>query len=294
MRIAIFGIEFYEESTQLYQKIIDKLERENCSISVNSSFYDQIAGRLKFTKKPTLFSHDQDIKGKIDVLFSVGGDGTILESVTYVRDSGIPILGINLGQLGFLSSVSRTEISQAIDAVLNNNYIINKRTLLKLKSNSTEKLFANWNFALNEVTVHKKDNLSMIVVHVYINDQFLNSYWSDGLIISTPTGSTGYSLSVGGPIVAPGSENFIISPIATHNLTVRPFVIPDKSVIKLKVTGRSQSFMVGLDSRFETIDSSIELEISKCNFHINLIQMSNRSFYDTIREKLKWGHDVRN
>ncbi len=292
MRIAIFGIEFYEESTKLYQQIIDKLERENCSILVNDQFYDQINDRLKFSNKPSVFSNKDKLKGKIDVLFSVGGDGTILESVTYIRDSGVPILGINLGSLGFLSSVSRSEIATAIDAVLKNNYIINKRTLLKLKSN--DNLFNDWNFALNELTIHKKDNLSMIVVHVYINDQFLNSYWSDGLLISTPTGSTGYSLSVGGPIVAPGSDNFIISPIATHNLTVRPFVIPDSSVIKLKVSGRSDSFMVGLDSRFETIDSTIELEISKCDFSINLIQMSNRSFYDTIREKLNWGHDVRN
>lgn len=292
MRIAIFGIEFYEESTKLYQDIVDKLERESCDILLNDTFFEQMTGKLKFKKKPTTFSNKQNLKGKIDILFSIGGDGTILESVTYIRDSGIPILGINLGRLGFLSSVSRNEINHAIDSVIKNNYIINKRTLLKL--NSSEKLFGDWNFALNELTVHKKDNLSMIVVHVYINDQFLNSYWSDGLIIATPTGSTGYSLSVGGPIVAPGSENFIISPIATHNLTVRPFVIPDSSVIKLKVTGRSESFMVGLDSRFETIDSSIELEISKCEFHINLIQMSNRSFYDTIREKLKWGLDVRN
>jgi len=292
MRIAIFGIEFYEKSAKLYQQIIDKLEQKNCEISLNDVFYDQIKGRLKFQSKPCVFSHEQSLKGKIDVLFSIGGDGTILESVTYVRDSGVPILGINLGTLGFLSSVSSTEVDAAIDNVIKNNYIINKRTLLKL--HSADQLFGNWNFALNELTVHKKDNLSMIVVHVYINDQFLNSYWSDGLIISTPTGSTGYSLSVGGPIVAPGSENFIIAPIATHNLTVRPFVIPDNSIIKLKVTGRSNKFMVGLDSRFETIDSSIELEISKCDFHINLIQMSNRSFYDTIREKLKWGLDVRN
>jgi len=292
MRIAIFGIEYYEERAELYQLIIDKLEREDCEILVNSNFYEQIGARLKFTKQPLVFTSKDNLKGKVDVLFSVGGDGTILDSVTYVRDSGVPILGINLGRLGFLASVSRNEISSAIDAVLKNNYIINQRTMLKLRSKN--QLFGDWNFALNELTIHKKDNLSMIVVHVYINDQFLNSYWSDGLLVSTPTGSTGYSLSVGGPIVAPGSDNFIISPIATHNLTVRPFVIPDSSVIKLKVTGRSDSFMVGLDSRFETIDSSIELEISKCDFTINLIQMSNRSFYDTIREKLKWGHDVRN
>jgi len=292
MRIALFGIEFYEKSHKIYQSIIDKLEREHCEISVNQVFYDKIKSKLHFKNKVKIFTSYEDIVGKIDVFFSIGGDGTMLESVTYIRDSGIPILGVNLGRLGFLSSVSRDEIIGAIDAVLANNYILNKRTLLKLSE--SENLFGDLSFALNELSIHKKDNLSMIVVHVYINDQFLNSYWSDGLIISTPTGSTGYSLSVGGPIVAPGSENFIISPIATHNLTVRPFVIPDDSVIKLKVTGRSQSFMVGLDSRYETINSSIELEVSKCDFHINLIQMSNRSFYDTIREKLKWGVDVRN
>lgn len=292
MRIALFGIEFYEDSQHIYQQIIDKLEGENCKVSMNKVFYDKVHDKLKFKSKIGVFSSSADIQGNIDVFFSIGGDGTILESVTYVRDSGIPILGINMGRLGFLSSVSRDEITDAIDAVLSNNYILDKRTLLQLSD--SDNLFGDLNFALNELTVHKKDNLSMIVVHVYINDQFLNSYWSDGLIISTPTGSTGYSLSVGGPIVAPGSENFIISPIATHNLTVRPFVIPDNSVIKLKVTGRSQSFMVGLDSRYETMDSSIELEVSKCDFYINLIQMSNRSFYDTIREKLKWGLDVRN
>jgi len=292
MRIALFGIEYYEKSAGIYQSIIDKLERENCTIYINKLFYNKVKTKLHFKKSTITFSSYEDIVGNIDVFFSIGGDGTILESVTFIRDSGIPILGVNLGRLGFLSSVSRDEIIDAIDAVLTNNYILNKRTLLKLSG--SEKLFGELNFALNELSIHKKDNLSMIVVHVYINDQFLNSYWSDGLIVATPTGSTGYSLSVGGPIVAPGSENFIIAPIATHNLTVRPFVIPDDSVIKLKVTGRSHSFMVGLDSRFETIDSSIELEVSKCDFHINLIQMSNRSFYDTIREKLKWGVDVRN
>ncbi len=292
MRIAIFGTELYEESLHVYQQIIDKLEGENCQISMNKIFFDKIHSKLRLKNKINVFSSYEDIVGKIDVLFTIGGDGTILESVTYIRDSGIPILGINMGRLGFLSSVSRDEINDAIDAVMTNNYILNKRTLLQLTD--SEKLFGELNFALNELTVHKKDNLSMIVVHVYINDQFLNSYWSDGLIIATPTGSTGYSLSVGGPIVAPGSENFVIAPIATHNLTVRPFVIPDNSVIKLKVTGRSQSFMIGLDSRYETIDSSVELEVSKCDFHINLIQMSNRSFYDTIREKLNWGIDVRN
>jgi NAD+ kinase len=226
------------------------------------------------------------------VFFTLGGDGTILDSIPIIRNSNIPILGINMGRLGFLSSVSHTDIDAAINDVLNNNYILDKRALLSLKTDND--LFGEMNFALNEFSIHKKDHLSMIVVHVYIDDKFLNSYWADGLLISTPTGSTAYALAVGGPIVTPGSKNFIISPIAPHNLTVRPVVIPDNSVIKLKIQGRSKSFLVGLDSRFETINSSTELVVSKSNFSVNMIQIGNRSFFDTIREKLNWGLDIRN
>jgi len=238
------------------------------------------------------FDSYETLKTNADVLLSFGGDGTILSSVTYVRDSNIPILGINLGNLGFLSSISKEEIKEAINDLLSNNYILDRRTLLKLDTDTG--LFGDLNFALNEFSVHKKGNLSMITIHVYVNDDFLNSYWADGLIISTPTGSTGYSLSCSGPIVAPGSKNFIITPISTHNLTVRPIVIPDDSIIKLKVMGRNKEFMAGLDSRYVTFPSSKELIISRCHFQVNLIRFARKNFFDTIREKLNWGMDKRN
>ena len=292
MKIALFSIQYYEKYKETYQLLIDKLEKAECEIWVNELFYGLIMNKVKFINKPIIYNTAKEVKRKIDVFFTLGGDGTILDSIPIIRNSNIPILGINMGRLGFLSSVSHTDIDAAINDVLNNNYILDKRALLSLKTDSN--LFGEMNFALNEFSIHKKDHLSMIVVHVYIDDKFLNSYWSDGLLISTPTGSTAYALAVGGPIVTPGSKNFIISPIAPHNLTVRPVVIPDNSEIKLKIQGRSKSFLVGLDSRFETISSSTELVVSKSNFSVNMIQIGNRSFFDTIREKLNWGLDIRN
>jgi len=292
MKIALFSIQYYEKYKETYQLLIDKLEKAECEIWVNELFYGLIINKVKFSNKPIVYNSAKEVKRKIDVFFTLGGDGTILDSIPIIRNSNIPILGINMGRLGFLSSVSHTDIDAAINDVLNNNYILDKRALLSLKTDND--LFGEMNFALNEFSIHKKDHLSMIVVHVYIDDKFLNSYWADGLLISTPTGSTAYALAVGGPIVTPGSKNFIISPIAPHNLTVRPVVIPDNSVIKLKIQGRSKSFLVGLDSRFETINSSTELVVSKSNFSVNMIQIGNRSFFDTIREKLNWGLDIRN
>jgi len=292
MKIALFSIQYYEKYKETYQLLIDKLEKAECEIWVNELFYGLIMNKVKFINKPIIYNTAKEVKRKIDVFFTLGGDGTILDSIPIIRNSNIPILGINMGRLGFLSSVSHTDIDAAINDVLNNNYILDKRALLSLKTDND--LFGEMNFALNEFSIHKKDHLSMIVVHVYIDDKFLNSYWADGLLISTPTGSTAYALAVGGPIVTPGSKNFIISPIAPHNLTVRPVVIPDNSVIKLKIQGRSKSFLVGLDSRFETINSSTELVVSKSNFSVNMIQIGNRSFFDTIREKLNWGLDIRN
>jgi NAD+ kinase len=292
MRIALFGFQYFEKYNSIYQAMINQLEKADAEIWINHSLFQQINSYSVFSIQPKLYTSHLDFTQKPDAFISIGGDGTILDTITIVRDSNIPILGVNLGRLGFLSSVSHQQVERAIEAVLTNNYILDRRTLLSLKTSNN--LFGDLNFALNELSIQKKDQLSMIVVHVYMNDQFLNSYWSDGLLISTPTGSTAYSLSVGGPIVTPGSENFIISPIATHNLTVRPIVIPDNSTLKLKIQGRASSFLVGLDSRFETVDSSVELFVMKSNFSINLIQIGSRSFFDTIREKLNWGLDVRN
>jgi NAD+ kinase len=209
-----------------------------------------------------------------------------------VRDSGIPIMGINIGRLGFLSSISKDEILPAVDKVLSGDFQIDSRALIRLKQPGD--LFGEMNYALNELSINRKDTTSLIVLHVYIDDMFLNSYWADGLIIATPTGSTAYSLSSGGPILAPGSENFVITPIAPHNLTVRPVVIPDKSKIRIIVEGREDQFLVSLDSRRAIIYSNFELIVEKTDFKVNMVQMKDRNFFMTIREKLKWGLDTRN
>lgn len=228
----------------------------------------------------------------VDFMVSVGGDGTLLETVTYVRNTQIPILGVNTGRLGFLATVSQDNISEAIDAIYQNNFHYDYRSLIALDSQA--KLPDNLNFALNEFTVIKQDTSAMIVVHTYIDGMFLNSYWSDGLIISTPTGSTGYSLSCGGPVVSPHSNNFIITPVSPHNLTVRPLVVSENSVISLQVESRSKNFLLSLDSRSYTMSTSCELTVRKSDFQVRLIKFHGNGFLDTLRQKLNWGLDVRN
>lgn len=292
MRIGLFGIEYYKNYKSYYLELLNYLREAGVKISVYKPFYDLIHSEIAGIEDCAVFENHIDIRNHVDILFSIGGDGTILKSVTLIRDSNIPILGINLGNLGFLSSISRFEIKEAIQAVLHNNYILDKRALIQLDTH--EKLYGDLNFALNEFTVHNKDNLSMVTIHIYVNDKFLNSYWADGIIVSTPTGSTGYSLSCSGPIVVPDSRNFIITPISTHNLTVRPVVLPDDSIIKLKVKGRNDEFLCGLDSRYKNFPDSTELILSKAKFKVNLIQIASHNFFNTIREKLNWGLDKRN
>jgi NAD+ kinase len=238
------------------------------------------------------FNDYQGIGSNVDFFFSIGGDGTILDALTLVRDSGIPVMGINIGRLGFLSSIAKDEILPAIDKVLAHDYEIDSRALVRL--NQPADLFGEMNYALNELTITRKDTTSLIVLNVYVDDMFLNTYWADGLIIATPTGSTAYSLSTGGPILTPGSQNFVLTPIAPHNLTVRPVVIPDKSKIRIIVEGREDQFLVSLDSRRAIIYSNFELIVEKADFKVNMVQMKGRNFFMTIREKLKWGLDARN
>ena len=293
MKTAIYGRQFDAAVTPYVQKFISLLEEKKFPLLIYDKFYEQlkIAG-IHFTSNPKMFNDYKGLQKSADYLFSIGGDGTLLDTITLVRDSQIPIMGINAGRLGFLSSVSKETIEMAINNIVDKNFLLDPRTLLKLE---TEKgLFGETNYALNEITIHKKDTASMIVIHTYIDGEYLNSYWADGLIISTPTGSTGYSLSCGGPIVVPGTENFVLTPIAPHNLNVRPIVVPDTSTIKLKVEGRNQFFLVTLDSRSETIDSSTEMIISRSNFKINLIKSQDQNFFKTIRNKLMWGIDKRN
>ena len=292
MRIALFGTNFSENLDKYIQHLINKLESEKVEIYVEQFFLNYLREKMRFKNKVLTFTNHEDLKDKADILFSIGGDGTLLSAVSFVRNSGIPILGINTGRLGFISSVAPDQIEQAVNDVLNKNYKTNKRTLLTLKTSNN--LFKNKNFALNEVAVLKKDTSSMIKIEAYVDDEFLNTYWADGLIVSTPTGSTGYSLSCGGPIIAPGTNNIIITPIAQHNLNVRPIVINHNSTVKLKVEDRDELALVSLDSCSRAFDSSVELTIKKANFKINLIEPQNNTFISTVRQKLMWGSDKRN
>ena len=292
MKIALFGTNFSENFNKYIQHLVHKLESEKVEIFIEESFFDYVKERLRFKNEVFTFNSHEDLKDRVDILFSIGGDGTLLSAVSYIRNSNIPILGINTGRLGFISSVAPDQIEQAVNDVLNKNYKTNRRTLLTL--NTSNNLFKNKNFALNEVAIVKKDTSSMIKIEAYVDDEFLNTYWADGLIVSTPTGSTGYSLSCGGPIIAPGTNNIIITPIAQHNLNVRPIVINHNSTIKLKVEDRDQLALVSLDSCSRAFDSSVELTIKKANFKINLIEPQNNSFISTVRQKLMWGIDKRN
>ena len=292
MKIALFGTNFSENFNKYIQHLVHKLESEKVEIFIEESFLEYVTNRLRFKNEVSTFNSHEDLKDNVDILFSIGGDGTLLSAVSYIRNSNIPILGINTGRLGFISSVAPDQIEQAVNDVLNKNYKTNRRTLLTL--NTSNNLFKNKNFALNEVAIVKKDTSSMIKIEAYVDDEFLNTYWADGLIVSTPTGSTGYSLSCGGPIIAPGTNNIIITPIAQHNLNVRPIVINHNSTIKLKVEDRDQLALVSLDSCSRAFDSSVELTIKKANFKINLIEPQNNSFISTVRQKLMWGIDKRN
>ncbi len=292
MKIALFGKTFAEELLFYFQQLVEILDRHKVSILIHEPFYEFVKSRIQFSGDPLTFSRYDELPGNADFLFSIGGDGTMLDAITLIRDSGIPLMGINLGRMGFLSSISKNEINQAVAALLKGEYTLDKRALLCVET--PENLFGEINYALNELTVNKKDTGSMILVHVYVDDVLLNSYWADGLIVATPTGSTAYSLSCNGPIITPDSENFVITPIATHNLTVRPVVIPDKSVIRLKVEGRMSQYLVGLDSRNAIIDSATEIVVKKEKFFVNLVQRTGDNFFTTIRQKLMWGRDVRN
>jgi NAD+ kinase len=292
MRIALYGSPFDNSKSKYIQHLIHKLEQENVSICIENQFFDFLEEQISFNKPVSSFDNYEELKERADVLLSIGGDGTLLNTITLVRDSGIPVLGINTGRLGFISSISTDQIDSAINQLLKGNYDIQERTLLQLESEND--LFGETNIALNEVTILKKDTSSMIQIHAYLDDVYLNSYWADGLIISTPTGSTGYSLSCGGPIILPGTDNFIISPIAAHNLNVRPLVVSDKNVIRLKVDEREELALVALDSRSRAIDPSLVLTIRKADFKIRLIRLEDQSFVSTMREKLMWGKDKRN
>ncbi|HNQ11890.1 MAG TPA: NAD kinase [Bacteroidia bacterium] len=291
MRIALYSRQLNEENSKYVHSLIDSLKKRKFDLVLFEPMILQLKKQGVDIRSFDVFRDHSDIKENVDFVFSVGGDGTLLDTLTLVQNSGIPILGINTGRMGFLSSVSKDYIYNAVDSIEKGHYSLDKRTLLKLESNKT--LFGDINYALNELTIHKKDSSSMIIIHTYLNGEYLNSYWADGLLVATPSGSTGYSLSCGGPIIVPQAENFIVTPIAPHNLNVRPIVVPDKNVISLEVEGRSTYFMASLDSRSVTIDSSIQLAVRKADFTMNLVRLENENFLKTLREKLLWGLDAR-
>ena len=293
MKIAVYSRVFKVQDQECIQELFDVLYQEKIEVVVLLDYLSQIKSFIKINSDiPTFSDHIDLIKLQPDILLSVGGDGTMLGATTYVRDSGIPILGLNLGRLGFLASLESKHLRQSISQLRKGIYTIDERTLLQLESNMP--LFDGITFALNDCTILKRDTSSMVRINTYINGSFLNSYWADGLIISTPTGSTGYSLSCGGPIIFPDSGNFVITPVAPHNLNVRPIVISDNSVISFEVEGRAETFLLTLDSRFESITSQHQLAVRKCDFCIKTVTLNDNGFMQTIREKLDWGKDARN
>jgi NAD+ kinase len=292
MKVALFGKTISVGDAPYLQEFVDKLGNLNSVVYLYESFFNAIRETIRFQTEPVLFKTQQEIKGKVEYLFSIGGDGTLLDTITLVGNSCIPVIGINMGKLGFLSGISKDEILPALNEIINKKYTIDKRTLLHLQTQ--EQLFGDYNYALNDFTLYKSSPNSLLTIKMFVNEEFLNTYWADGLIVATPTGSTAYSLSCTGPILAPGSENFVITPIASHNLTVRPIVIPDTSVIRIMIESRNLECYIGLDSRIIKLDKPVELVIRKEDFKIHLLRMSGRNFFETIRNKLNWGLDVRN
>jgi len=292
MKIALYGKPYLNSLNQNIEPIIEAVRKAGLELEVYEKYF-------RFLKSENLIKDDFATFNRKDVsidqyacLVSIGGDGTLLDTVTIVGDSGVPVVGINAGRLGFISSISVEEIEPVLKSVVEENFICDERSLLSVETKN--KLYGDFNYALNELTVHKKDTASMIKINAFLDDEFLNAYWADGLIISSPTGSTAYNMSCGGPIVLPGSENFVITPIAPHNLNVRPAVVSNDSKIRLTVEGRSDEYLIALDSRTETIHRNEEVIISKAPFTFKLIKPESHSFISTMRNKLGWGLDKRN
>ena len=294
MKVAIYG-QYYQNSTEPIIRDIFVFFNENqVEMIIEEAFLKLLYEKQIVKKEYKTFQSHAELDDSFDIMISIGGDGTILRAATLVRDSGIPILGINAGRLGFLAMVQKDEIAEFLQLIIEKKYTISERNLISLSGSPNIPEIADINFAMNEISVSRKDTTSMITIETYLNDEFLNSYWADGLIISTPTGSTGYSLSCGGPILTPNVSSLVITPIAPHNLNARPLVIPDDTVIRLKVTGREEQYLVSLDSRIASVKNESELTIQKTPFKIKMVEIHEETFLKTLRNKLLWGEDKRN
>ncbi len=293
MKIAVFGTQVQGEFLPVLQQFFQYLEENQVQVYLYRPFYDFLSYEMQFTPVCAGFFHSHhDFKGDVKLIFSIGGDGTFLHSFLTIRNFEIPVVGVNSGRLGFLADISREEIIDGLTLILQGRYQIIERSLLEVNLQGAPNF--DFNYALNEMTVLKTDSSSMIVIHLLVNGEFLNSIWADGIIIATPTGSTAYSLSVGGPILTPDSENFVITPIAPHNLTVRPVVVPDHYELSLKVEGRGNQYLTSLDSRSVNVDLSTTITIKKAGFKVKTIHLPGQSFFQTLRNKLMWGADTRN
>lgn len=290
--IAIYGKTVKQKNIVFIEEILTQLKRHGLKYTMDEDYARLLCNDHGFKLDGDTYSDFDEVRNSTDVLFSLGGDGTILDAVTFIKDTETPILGINFGRLGFLANIGTDQIQEAIEVVEKGKYLIDKRSLIELQCNKP--IFPEFPYALNEMTVQRKDQSSMITVHTYLNGELLNEYWADGLIISTPTGSTGYSLSCGGPIIYPTSGNFVLTPIAPHNLNVRPIIVSDDVVLSFEVTGRGDSFLCTLDSRFEKIDSSFQLAVKKASFGVRLVRLTDMNFISSLKNKLNWGRDQRN
>ena len=291
MKIAIYGQSSDKVSEKIFSEILKIANDRNIFLIIEKKYNSIISKNLQHNHQ--LFTSHYDLDNSIDLMITIGGDGTLLRSITYVRDLGIPIIGINSGRLGFLATLNQEMLNSELDIILNGDYEIRERTLLEVSFEKKSKL-SDFNFALNEVSVGRENTTSMIEIKTNLDGEYLNTYWADGLIISTPTGSTGYSLSCGGPIMTPTSQTFSITPIAPHNLNARPLIISDETNIELSVKGREESHLLSLDSRIISLTNDTKIKIKKANYKIQLASFSNNSFYKTLRNKLLWGEDKRN
>ncbi|MBN8688278.1 MAG: NAD kinase [Chitinophagales bacterium] len=292
MKAAIYSRIFDTEHKEEVQLFFDELELQKIEPVIFHHFYEQIRSEIRIPEGTRTFTLSEDLTEEIEFIISLGGDGTLLDTITLVRDKKISIMGINFGRLGFLASIGRNEVKTAVKAIARRTYVNDTRTLIHVDADMP--LFGSIPYALNEFSIHKQDVASMIKIHTYLNGEFLNSYWADGLIVATPTGSTGYSLSCGGPVVFPDAGSFVITPVAPHNLNVRPIIVPDSNIISFEVESRTDKIICALDSRREIVNKNVTLAVKKEDFGINLVRLSENNFLQTLRNKLTWGLDKRN
>jgi NAD+ kinase len=292
MKVAIYSRVIDYDQHNKVQQLLDELARENVQPVIYQPFFEMIQSSFQFPERTATFNDSSDLTDAFDFLISLGGDGTLLDTVTLVRNKNIPVLGINFGRLGFLASIGSKELHMAVQSLVKRTIVIDKRSLIHL--DASKPLFGDVPYGLNEFAIHKTDTSPMIKIHTYLNGEFLNTYWADGVIVATPTGSTGYSLSCNGPVVFPESSSFVITPVAPHNLNVRPIIVPDDNIISFEIEGRTDHFICALDSRKELVDKKVQLAVRRESFTLSLVRLNENNFLQTLRNKLSWGLDTRN